>query len=57
MNTQISISKIENGWLIAVPPSPQVIETAQRRGQQATGEITYAEDFEAAMVVLARHMK
>jgi hypothetical protein len=56
MNTQISITKIENGWLVATPPSQRMIETAQRSGQQPAGEITYAQDYEHMCTILAKLM-
>lgn len=53
MTTQISISKIENGWMIATPSTSSMIESSQRAGQQSASKVTYAQDYNQVCVVLA----
>lgn len=43
----LQITEIENGWIVAIPPSESEIRAASVSQRQPQGRVSFCEDYEA----------
>jgi len=46
----IQIAKIDNGWLVMTPPTPNEYNKAQQLGQQPQPHTKYCEDYDDVII-------